>query len=48
VLISKVMEAINERYTYKLIAFDGYGRKPNGALVYLKKQINSHRKPKDV
>lgn len=48
VLISKVMEAINARFSWKLIASDGYGRPLNGALVYLKKQINSHRKSKDV
>jgi hypothetical protein len=42
VLISKVMEAINERYNHKLIG------RSNGALVHLKKQINYRRKPKDV
>ena len=48
VLISKVMEVINKRFTSKLIGFDQYGREPNGALVFLKKQINYCRKPKDT
>lgn len=48
VLISKVMEVINARFSWKLIAGDAYGRPLNGALVFLKKQINYRRKPKDV
>jgi hypothetical protein len=48
VLISKVMEAINARFSWKLIAGDRYGRPRNGALVFLKRQINYCRKPKDV
>lgn len=47
VLVSKAMEAINRRFSWKLIAADKYGRPLNGALIYLKKQLNYVRKPKE-
>lgn len=48
VLVSKVMEAINSRFSWKLGRGDRFSRPTNGALVFLKKQINYCRKPKDV
>lgn len=48
VLVSKAMEAVNKRFSSKLIARDGYGRRINGALIYLKKQLNLIRKPKNL
>lgn len=42
VLVSKAMEAINKRFTYKLMGG------ANGALIYLKKRLNDIRKPKQL
>ena len=48
VLVSKVIEAINKRFSYKLGKGDVCGRAANGALIYLKKLLNDIRKPKQL